>query len=206
MLFLLLFFVVVVVGTTPVSELQPNYPKNLLENLITTTVSTKGRLLHYFPLKAEKNEEGEKKDQDSWCGWHVDHCALTGLTSAMFFDSAEKEVPCPDPNAGLYIRSRGGVVHKASIPSDCLAFQMGEVAQICSGGLLRATYHCVRGAYGDNAVGVARSTLAVFMQPNFDFKLSLPDGADAKAIEIKAWKNSEQTFSEFSVEKNKEYY
>ena len=194
------------VSCVSVSDQQPGYPRELLENLITTTASTKGRLLHYFPLPEGKSEEGGKKDQDSWCGWHVDHCALTGLTSAMFFDKDEKEVPCPDPNAGLYIRSRGGVVHKASIPSDCLAFQMGEVAQITSGGLLRATYHCVRGAYGENASGVARSTLAIFMQPNYDFKLSIPTGVDPKTVEISAWKSSDQTFSEFSIEKNKEYY
>ena len=37
--------------------------------------------------------------------------------------------------------------------------------QVHSGGLLRATPHYVQTAKGSAAVGVARNTLAIFMQP-----------------------------------------
>mmetsp|Transcript_27452 Transcript_27452/g.39310 ORF Transcript_27452/g.39310 Transcript_27452/m.39310 type:complete len:81 (-) Transcript_27452:327-569(-) len=47
----------------------------------------------------------------------------------------------PDPLAGLYIKSRNGKIHHVSIPSDSLAFQVGETTQIHSGGLLQATPH-----------------------------------------------------------------
>jgi len=32
----------------------------------------------------------------------------------------------PDPEAGLYIRTRSGKIAKAVIPKHCLAFQTGE--------------------------------------------------------------------------------
>jgi hypothetical protein len=36
--------------------------------------------------------------------------------------------------AGLYIRNRKSELIKINIPSDCIAFQIGETAQIMSGG------------------------------------------------------------------------
>lgn len=55
---------------------------------------------------------------------------------------------------------------------------MGEATQIRSGGKLRATPHCVRGAMGSEAVGISRNTFAVFMQPHWDEKLDPPAGKD----------------------------
>lgn len=40
------------------------------------------------------------------------------------------EVPNPDPDAGLYIKNRAGEEVKASIPTDHIAFQMGECMQV----------------------------------------------------------------------------
>lgn len=62
----------------------------------------------------------------------------------MYLDLEGNEVKCPDPNAGLYARSRSGDLVKVSIPQDYLAFQIGETAQIQSGGILQATPHCVK--------------------------------------------------------------
>jgi len=148
----------------------------------------------------------KKKQQDSWCGWHFDHCALTGLTSAMYLDPSLNEVPSPDATAGLYIRTRGGDVVKVSIPSNALAFQMGEVTQVASGGKLRATSHCVRAAYGPSAVGISRDTLAVFMQPMWDHKMICPQGMEPKDIDVVGWTSPDQNFAEFTVEKFREYY
>jgi hypothetical protein len=39
----------------------------------------------------------------------------------------------PDPDAGLYIKDRGGGVVKVGIPKDCLAFQTGEGAFLLPG-------------------------------------------------------------------------
>jgi isopenicillin N synthase-like dioxygenase len=62
----------------------------------------------------------------------------------MFLDEGGAVVPSPDPDAGLYIRDRVGNEFKVTIPADMLAFQIGETAQVHSGGLLIATPHGVQ--------------------------------------------------------------
>lgn len=77
----------------------------------------------------------------SWCGWHNDHGSLTGLLPAMYLDSHGNIVDCPDAKAGLYIKSRTGQLVHAKIPENAIAFQVGETAQVHSGGFLQATPH-----------------------------------------------------------------
>ncbi|KAF1944637.1 Clavaminate synthase-like protein [Clathrospora elynae] len=160
------------------------YQKGYLEHVVKTSVSTKARLLHYFPSpesKSTKDTPSESNgDEDDWCATHLDHGCLTGLTSAMFVDEAT-QIPrigpsftplqeldrSPDPKAGLYIHSRTGAVVKVSIPRDCLAFQTGEALEIITHGKFKAVPHFVRGAKSGVEGGkVARNTLAVFTQPN----------------------------------------
>lgn len=86
----------------------------------------------------------------------------------------------PDPTAGLYIRSRKGELVKATIPSDHLAFQIGETAQVHSGGLLQATPHAVRGC---SMSGISRATFAVFMEPEWDCPMTVPDGMSPEATQ-----------------------
>jgi hypothetical protein len=38
------------------------------------------------------------------------------------------EVPCPDPEAGLYVRTREGEVVRVVIPPDHIAFQVGLIS------------------------------------------------------------------------------
>lgn len=73
----------------------------------------------------------------------------------------------PDPEAGLYIRSRTGDIVKVNIPKDCLAFQTGEALERITRGKFRAVPHFVRGARTTGSGSrIARNTLAVFTQPN----------------------------------------
>lgn len=88
-----------------------------------------------------------------------------------------QQVHNPDPAAGLYICDRSGNIVQASIPADHVAYQMGQVMAIQSGGLLRATPHYVRAAAA--GPGVSRNTFAVFMQPETSMKLDAPRGAEA---------------------------
>jgi isopenicillin N synthase-like dioxygenase len=162
------------------------YQKGFLEHVVKTSVSTKARLLHYFPspesdssASTESSDAGSSGDEDDWCATHVDHGCLTGLTSAMFIDE-ETHAPqtgpsfqplkeldrSPDPKAGLYIHSRTGQTVKVSIPRDCLAFQTGEALEIITKGKFKAVPHFVRGAGAGIGGKVARNTLAVFTQPN----------------------------------------
>jgi isopenicillin N synthase-like dioxygenase len=151
-------------------------PENFLQGLINDSITHKARLLHYFPISSEDAEmHPDGKNIDSWCGIHVDHSVLTGLTSAMYvnektpelkeFDFDNEEIANYMRNSGLFIKDRHDKFTQVQIPSDCLAFQIGEAAQIASRGLLVATPHLVRGVSYD---GMARNTFAVFMQPNVD--------------------------------------
>ncbi|KAF2450778.1 Clavaminate synthase-like protein [Karstenula rhodostoma CBS 690.94] len=154
----------------------PEYKKGYLEHVVKTSVSTKARLLHYFPKEGEANQDG---DEDDWCATHLDHGCLTGLTSAMFIDEGAHPPQTgsyfaplneldrsPDPKAGLYIHSRTGAVTKVGIPRDCLGFQTGEALEIITKGKFKAVPHFVRGAGAGVGGKVARNTLAIFTQPN----------------------------------------
>ena len=86
----------------------------------------------------------------------------------------------PDPKAGLYVRGRRGQLVKVALPSDHLGFQIGETAQVHTGGWLQATPHAVRGCA---VPGVSRSTFAVFMEPEWGAMMSAPKGVDPAATQ-----------------------
>jgi len=156
---------------------------NSLEQVVKTSKTAKARLLHYFSLKENQllNVRPEL-EYSNWCGWHNDHGSLTGLCSAMYLNEKGEEVKCPDTSAGLYCKARNGDLVKVSIPSDHLAFQIGETAQIHSGGILQATAHCVKGAQGPSAAGISRETFAVFMEPEFNAAMSIPNGSTSDDV------------------------
>ena len=167
-----------------------DYQKGYLERVVKTSLTTKARLLHYFPpfpvLSIGSSPTDDKandgvQEEDSWCATHVDHGCLTGLTSALYVDeSCTVDSPAsslhpfsmlpssPDPEAGLYVCSRTGRTTKVSIPADCLAFQTGEALELITKGKFRAVPHFVKGPKADTngLIRVARNTLAVFTQPN----------------------------------------
>ena len=139
-----------------VAQTVPSYDGTRLKQTVTGGMTHKGRLLHYFPL--ESTAAGDT-DQTSWCGWHNDHSSLTGLMPALFTNEATGEtISCPDPEtSGLFVTSRSGEVVKPTLPSglgeDTILFQIGETAQIHTGGALVATPHCV---HGTSVPGVSR--------------------------------------------------
>lgn len=164
------------------------YKEGVLEAIVRSSVSTKARLLHYFPPPpAAAKDEVQDSDvlDDGWCATHHDLGALTGLTSQMFVDEAvhipKPQVAAdgtltfppltelgvhPDPRTGLWIKDRAGRMTQVNIPADCLAFQTGEALQLITQGRFRAVPHFVRGAKAGKAGSIARNTLAVFTQPN----------------------------------------
>ncbi|XP_051131422.1 uncharacterized protein LOC127251665 isoform X2 [Andrographis paniculata] len=144
-----------------------------LQQILLRSRCHKGRLLYYFPTHNCDSEE----DNDSlspWCGWHTDHGSLTGLTCGIFTRDGV-ELPCPDNVAGLYVKTRSGQIVKVEYKQDEIAYQIGEVTEILSGGLLCATPHCVQAPKGKAASGIDRSTFALFMQPDWDEKLIFPE-------------------------------
>ncbi|KAH8898418.1 Clavaminate synthase-like protein [Thozetella sp. PMI_491] len=162
------------------------YPKGHLEHVVSTSTTTKARLLHYYPLPETGEPPADGGDDDRWCATHLDHGCLTALTSAMFVseDQTSAQIPerpagektlsplaelpaSPDPEAGLFIKSRSGQVVHVKIPKDCIGFQTGEALEKITKGQFKAVPHFVRGLrQGAGRGNIARNTLAVFTQPN----------------------------------------
>ena len=168
----------------------PRFPRYSLRQSITHSATIKARLLHYFPLK-----DPSKLKEGGWCGWHNDHGSLTALCPAMFLREGDwrQEVPNTDDKSGLWIKTRRGEEVRVSIPKDHLAFQIGETAQIQSGGFLRATPHSVMPSRFPDVV---RNTLAVFMQPNFDVLIDPPPGVPVEQVYCERYRPG-MTFGEF---------
>jgi isopenicillin N synthase-like dioxygenase len=136
-------------------------------DMLKDSVAYKGRMLHYFPVKPELNSS-----IDGLCGWHLDHGCITCLLSPLYLDLEGNNLPKPE-KCGLYVKSpRNGSVNKVDIPADCLVIQLGEFFQILSGGLLRATPHCVRSS---KSLNITREQLAVFMDCPPTQALELPE-------------------------------
>jgi isopenicillin N synthase-like dioxygenase len=177
-----------------IESVIPGYENGRFFKLLTESKTAKGRLLHYYPVDevahlmpaaTADSREGDS-DFSDWCGWHNDHGSLTGLVPAMYLDKNGQEVANPDKDSGLYVRSRKGELIKVNVPKgskDVLLFQIGETAQVHSGGLLQATPHAVRGALGDGARGVSRDTFAVFMEPEYNGDMSLPPGRTVEEVQ-----------------------
>lgn len=200
-----------------VKSVCESYTDSLLHDTIDQSLCCKARLLHYFPIDASQLPPDEDENFSSWCGWHNDHGTLTGLVSAMFIDSDGNVVENTDPTAGLYARSRKSELAKIAIPKDHIAFQIGECAQIHTGGLLQATPHAVRGS---RVPGVSRETFAVFMEPNWYVPMQGPSSIDPSQAQSQAaaanlprgvpplasrW-NPTQTFGDFTDATLKAYY
>ncbi|EXJ59899.1 hypothetical protein A1O7_04046 [Cladophialophora yegresii CBS 114405] len=146
---------------------------------------------------ASNSEQATSAGFVSWCATHLDDGCLTALTAALYIDESDPLPPLrpsssfpfppqglsilptsPDPNAGLYIRSRDGEVVKVDIPAGCIAFQTGEALQMITGGHFKAVPHFVRGpsvnsgktgsGAASSKMRIARNTLALFMQPDVD--------------------------------------
>ena len=88
-------------------------------------------------------------------------------------------MPAP-PGAGLVAYSRDGVKTRVPAPPpDSVLFQIGEAAQILSGGALIATPHAV--AVGD-MVGISRESFALFIEPDFDEPMTVPAGCNLETV------------------------
>jgi len=92
-----------------------------------------------------------------------------------------------------------------NIPSDHIAYQIGESSQILSGGLLRATPHAVQAVRWPESQFTGRATFAVFMQPDNDFELKIPEGRDVKQAAVGQYKAG-QTFADFHMATVSNYY
>lgn len=125
---------------------------------------------------------------DLWQQWHYDYGIFTLLTAPLFLSTFELSArniengctitnqdarECSSPDGHTYLKILNTVNGKemfASAPSGGLIIQVGEAAQILSGGKLRATVHCV--CRPSERADVSRETFVVFLQPSWNKPLS----------------------------------
>eukprot|EP00249_Psilotum_nudum_P019324 c27194_g1_i1 orf=1434-3071(+) len=134
-------------------------------------------------------------DTDLWQQWHFDYGIFTVLTTPMFLNSSMvtadqnrqtsftnsdlkqlghiHECKVPDGHIGLKVLNTSALkVEFVSVLEDCLIVQVGEAAQILTGGELHATAHCVCRPVGREHV--SRETFVVFLQPSWQKSLVSP--------------------------------
>ena len=224
-----------------------------LENAILRASTAKGRLIHYHSLaekqvlrrskagKQKKKQDSKKSpplpscsgsDEDLWQQWHFDYGIFTILTIPMFLRNSYMDIgsmgTCAlnhfSPHIGLKIWNTGNrKLEFICAPDDCLLVQVGEAAEILTGGKLRAIAHCVcRPLERDD---VSRETFVVFLQPSWDMRLVSLDQHETigKKLEndviveefstiqcrvpsLESRWRSGCTFAEFSRETTKQYY
>jgi isopenicillin N synthase-like dioxygenase len=162
-----------------VHSIYPQYAPDTLTKMSGECRVNKGRLLHYFPISEAKPDADEC---DEWCGLHNDHGFLTVLIPAIYLDKDFDLAKCPDPDCGLYVRSRSGAFVKIVMPGNAVAIQIGESSTIMSGGLLQATPHFVRAPKTKKAIGISRETMAIFLSAKWDAVMSPPIGCSTDQI------------------------
>ena len=154
--------------------------------------------MHYHPF--------EEKTEEEWFEWHNDYSILTALTSAMYLDGEGKEFA--PQTGGLFCKNRFSEAARVQIPENMLAIQLGECAEIFTGGHFQATPHSVAKSREIGGRNISRNTYGLFIEPSKLEKMSVPRGINPEWIhhqhpgipEMKArWKNG-ITFREF--EKN----
>jgi len=191
-----------------VEERLPGYEKGKITKSITNSNLNRGRLLHYYPSSLE-NTDGE------WSGLHNDIGSLTALTSAMYFDKDGNPVNMTDPETGLFILNRNEEELKVNIPKGSIAFQIGECAQIHSGGLLMATPHKVVRGPDLAGTGISRSTFAMFLCPDNQEPMNIPEGVNTSNVlerhygkfpELKDRWQKDQTYANFLYTSISTYY
>jgi isopenicillin N synthase-like dioxygenase len=195
-----------------------SYQPNTLYDSLKDTEKAKGRLLYYFPLSEQPTDDSatdnnNSSSEDSWIGWHNDSGFLTCLSGGIFLQPDGNILPqSPDPSAGLYVVDRNDQVLKVQLPNDCMGIQIGECTQILTHGAVVATPHCVRGI-----PGVARASMACFIDTPPGYKLSSPEGGDSSNAMLlaksssrvpplsKRWTNG-MTFGDFLAKTFQMYY
>eukprot|EP00250_Pteridium_aquilinum_P004027 c14278_g1_i1 orf=56-1402(-) len=137
--------------------------------------------------------------KDLWQQWHFDYGIFTVLTVPMFMSICDMDISCLESavdnflyaelkssllvenaesdalsrHIGLKVLNSGnGCVEFVNVPADCLIIQVGEAAQILTGGKLRATAHCV--CRPSERSDISRETFVVFLQPAWNKRLILP--------------------------------
>ncbi|KAA8497648.1 hypothetical protein FVE85_5233 [Porphyridium purpureum] len=148
-----------------------------LHDALADSTTHKGRLLYYCsPVRDSTHTSGPSPQ---WCGLHSDHGAITGLVPSLTCDEEVDQHDEPEilkQGTGLTVLGPDGNMSEVRLDPSSVAFQVGEVAQVISGGSFRATPHSVPLELSPHeGVQRARSSFALFLQPSRDFSLGSPE-------------------------------
>ena len=175
----------------------------VLARALCNAQEAKARLVFYGALSGSCSGGGTSESAapspshtPPWQEWHKDYGLFTAVSAPAYWGTAAAAAgregappsPCnpwlqtaPPKGVGLCVMQPGGEVLPAPIPPGCVGVQVGEAAQILSGGRLVAVPHTVRrlpfasgGCGGEGSVGglsssnggeVCRAAFIVFCQP-----------------------------------------
>lgn len=119
------------------------------------------RALRYVPLTAEQI------DSDIlWGEEHTDFNMVTILPGGRFLDPEGERTGKPDPDAGLYLRTRPTEEHpngrkiQGSAPEGCIIAQVGQQLEVMTGGEFLATPHVIE---APNVTDYSRVSMAHFV-------------------------------------------
>ncbi|GJM95616.1 hypothetical protein PR202_ga12378 [Eleusine coracana subsp. coracana] len=107
-----------------------------------------------------------------WQEWHYDYGIFTVLTAPLFLHAStgeqcliSQECHLPDGHTHLQLCSRTKLFSVRCSPESFIV-QVGEAADILSGGKLRSTLHAV--SRPSSSTDISRETFVVFLQPSWD--------------------------------------
>lgn len=127
------------------------------------------RALRYLPL-----DETQVGTDVVWGEEHTDFNLLTLLPGGRFYDPSGVRCARPDPESGLYLRTRpseenpkGRMVH-GKPPKGCLVAQVGQQLEILTGGTYLATPHVIT---PPKQPAYTRTALAHFIHVHSEQKL-----------------------------------
>ena len=169
-----------------------------------------------------------------WQAWHYDYGLLTALVSPTLSPAPPPASPPPPPCGLVVLYCGGGALPPTpvliDIPPDAVAVQVGEAAEVLTGGALVATPHCVArpctcsdtpaaAAAAEAAAAISRQIFVVFNQVPWAAPMAPPEGVppdprrhaqDAALAAILPPLASRlapgMTFSDFSTATTRAYY
>lgn len=116
----------------------------------------KGRFLGYF------HQDGVDYTKENWATAHRDYSVMTALTEPLIIDEdTQQEVKLE--HSGLVITAQNQDHMIERLEPDTMLVQLGEVAEIISGGLLTGTPHQVKHFEGSKRL--FRGQFVLFMDP-----------------------------------------
>lgn len=119
------------------------------------------RSLRYLPLREDQVDTGIL-----WGEEHTDFNLLTLLPGGRFLDPKGEYCSKPDPDAGLYLRTRPtedhprGQMVQGRAPEGCMVAQVGQELEILTGGHFLATPHVIK---APKSAGYSRVSMAHFV-------------------------------------------